>query len=414
MDRELSGQTLRNDRFKRIVRIALPLIALATVIALLPGWMRPSLNRARIRVATVTVGPLDSVVTASGTVVPAIERVLSSPVDARLLRVLKRPGEAVRHGDPVAELDLAESTLAFETLVTNGRISENQQARARLALDTALADLDGRIERQELERQMLADKAQSSEQLFSDGLVSQQALREARLAVRQAELALAQLRRDRENATRSAALEAEGLTLQRAALGAQAAQAQRQLELGTTRSDRNGVVIWVLSQEGSLVRRGEVVARIADLSAFRVDATVSDVHAARIRPGAPVTVALDDAALDGTIADVHPTVDDGVVRFTVALADPSHPRLRPNLRVDVLVITEHRTRTLKVKQGVFPEVEGAQYAFVVRDGRAFRTPVRFGLRGFDEVEIVSGVSEGDRVVISDMRDYAHLQELEVR
>jgi HlyD family secretion protein len=418
MDRDLSEQTLRRDRFTRIAKIGLPLIALGVVLALLPGWMRPSINRSRIRLAQVTTGSIDAVVTASGSVVPAVERVLASPVDARLLRVLKRPGEAVRQGDPVAELDLGETTLAFETIVTNGRISDNEQERAKLALTMSLADLDGRIERQDLDRQMLAEKAGSSEQLFKEGLVSQQALREARLAVRQAELQLAQLRRDRDNATRSAVLQAEQLALQRSALALQAGQARRQLELGTTRSDRDGVVTWVLSQEGSLVRRGEVVARIADLSAFRVDATVSDVHAARIRAGAAVKVTVNATAnavtIDGTISDVQPTVEGGIIRFTVALTEPSHAALRPSLGVDVLVVTDHRARALKVRQGTFPEIQGVTNVYVVRNGRVYRTPVTFGLRGFDEVEVVAGLSDGDEIVISDMRDYAHLQELEVQ
>lgn len=414
MDRDLAPQTVRRDRLKRTAAIALPLAALGLVIALLPGWMRPSLNRSRIRVSTATIGAIDAVVTASGAVVPAVERVLSSPVDARLLRVLKRPGDRVARGEPVAELDLGESALALDTLVTNDRIAANQQAQARLALDTSLADLDGRIERQELERQMLADRAESSARLFEDGLVSQQALREAELAGRQAGLVLLQLKRDRENATRSSSLQTEQLSLQRIALDAQAAQARRLLELATTRSDRDGVVTWALSQEGSLVRRGEVVARIADLSAFRVDATVADVHAARIRTGTPVAVSMPDGSIDGTIAEVQPTVDGGIVRFTVALANPSHASLRPNLRVDVLVLTDRRARAVTVRQGTFPEVAGSHYVFVIRGNRAFRVPVRFGVRGVENVEVVSGLNEGDEVVISDMRDYAHLEELEIQ
>jgi HlyD family secretion protein len=67
-----------------------------------------------------------------------------------------------------------------------------------------------------------------------------------------------------------------------------------------------------------------------------------------------------------------------------------------------------------VRQGRFPEIDGRTQAYVVRDGRAFRTPVTFGLRGVEDVEVLSGVREGDEIVISDMRDYAHLQELEVQ
>ena len=404
---------IRRDRATLVAKVALPVVALGVVLALLPGWIRPSINRSRIRIATVTAGPLDAVVAASGTVVPAVERVLSSPVDARLLRVLKRPGEAVRLGDPVAELDLGETRLAFDTIVTNGRLSDNAQAQARLALATSLADLDGRIERQTLDRQMLVEKADSSERLFKDGLVSQQALRESQLAVKQAELQLAQLRRDRDNATRAADLQGEQLTLQRDALARQADQARRQLELGTTRSDRDGVVTWVLSQEGSLVRRGEVVARIADLSTFRIDATIADLHATRIKAGAPVSVTVTGGTINGTISDVQPTVDAGTVRFSVALEQPAHPELRANLRVDVLVITDHRPRAVKVKQATFPDIGGIPHAFVVQDGRAYRRPVTLGLRSFDEVEI-TGVAEGDEIVVSDMRDYAHLKEIDIQ
>ena len=90
------------------------------------------------------------------------------------------------------------------------------------------------------------------------------------------------------------------------------------------------------------------------------------------------------------------------------------PSDRPGLRTDVLVVTDHRSRTLKVRQGTFPEIDGTPHVFILRNGRAFRTPVRLGVRGFDEVEVLSGLSEGDQIVVSDMRDYAHLQELEVQ
>jgi HlyD family secretion protein len=61
-------------------------------------------------------------------------------------------------------------------------------------------------------------------------------------------------------------------------------------------------------------------------------------------------------------------------------------------------------------------VTGADSAdvFVVRDGRARRTAARWGLRGFDTIEVVSGLTEGDEVILSDMKDYQHLEQLEVR
>jgi HlyD family secretion protein len=205
----------------------------------------------------------------------------------------------------------------------------------------------------------------------------------------------------------------EGLSLERGSLDKEAAQARRLLDLSTTKSDRDGVLTWVLSQEGALVRRGDVIARIADLSSFRVAATVSDVHAGRLRTGMPVVVRINDLDLQGSVAEVFPTVENGVLHFTVTLAEPSHSGLRPSLRTDVLVITDRRPRALRVKRGPFADNDARQ-AFVVRGDRAVRVPIQVGLSGVDDVELTSGVSEGNELIISDMKDYLHLSEVRIK
>jgi HlyD family secretion protein len=173
------------------------------------------------------------------------------------------------------------------------------------------------------------------------------------------------------------------------------------------------VLTWVLAQEGALVRRGDVIARIADLTSFRVDASVSDVHAGRVRTGMPVIVRFNDIDLPGTVSEVFPTVENGVLRFTAILAQPSHASLRPSLRTDVLVITDRKARTLRVKRGPFADNDVRQ-AFVVRGDRAVRVPIQVGLAGADDVELLSGVSEGDELIISDMKDYLHLSEVRIK
>ena len=65
---------------------AVPIVAVVLLVAWLPDLLRPGVSRARIRTARVTTGAVDAMIMASGTIVPEIERVLSSPVDARVLR----------------------------------------------------------------------------------------------------------------------------------------------------------------------------------------------------------------------------------------------------------------------------------------------------------------------------------------
>ena len=162
------------------------------------------------------------------------------------------------------------------------------------------------------------------------------------------------------------------------------------------------------------VHRGDELARIADLSAFRVEASVSDVHASKLAVGQAVIVRSGDHRLDGRVANVLPMVENGIVTLEVDLDDPSDSVLRQNLRVDVHVVTDRRKRTLRVKRGSFLTSEGSHAAFVIRGDKAVRTPVRFGLRNIDWYEILEGLEEGEEVIISDMNDRMHVEEVQVR
>ena len=65
---------------------------------------------------------------------------------------------------------------------------------------------------------------------------------------------------------------------------------ERRLELATTRAPISGVLTWVHQEAGATVGVGEVLARIADLDSFRVEASVADAYAARVEAGQPVRV----------------------------------------------------------------------------------------------------------------------------
>lgn len=378
----------------------------------LPGWMRPAVSRDRIRTAKVTSGPIDATIMGAGTIVPEVERVLSSPLDARVLRILQRPGAQLHKGDAVVELDTSESVLALEKVIKDLKVKDNQQSQKRLTLEKSLVDLDGRIEVKALELASAQARLSGDQELFRQGLLSRDALSRSELAVKQTQIELAQLHNERKNAERATSVEIEGLTLERGSLDKEAAQAQRLLDLSTTKSDRDGVLTWALSQEGALVRRGDVIARIADLSSFRVDGTVSDVHAGRLRAGMPMVIRVNDVDLKGTVTEVYPTVENGVIRFTASLEEPAHAGLRPSLRGDVLIVTDRKPRGLKVKRGPF--ADNARQAFVIRGDRAVRIPIELGLAGLDDVEVVSGAADGDELIISDMKDYIHLTEIRVR
>ena len=189
---------------------------------------------------------------------------------------------------------------------------------------------------------------------------------------------------------------------------------RRELELLSCKSSREGVLNWVLQDIGAAVHRGDPVAKIADLSGFRVDASISDVNASRIAVGQTARVKINETYLEGKITAIYPTIENGVVRFTIGLDDKASSMLRPNLRVDVFVILSGKTKSLLVEKGPFMTGEREQPVFVIHGDRAIRVTAGIGSASFDRVELTSGLQDGDEMIISDMKDYHHLKELRLK
>lgn len=414
MDRPLDEGFRRARTLKRVAMSAGGVAVVLAVFLWGPGWISPSISKSRIRIARVDAGPIEAVIEASGTVVPEVEEVVSSPVDARVVRILQRAGAELQPGQPLVELDARESALAVDRLAQNLALKLNQQDKTRLELERSLNDLDSQARIKDLQLQAYRSQLARNRALSKEGLISEEVLKQSELAEAQAVVELKKIQAERDNAQRITRATLEGLGLEMGTLRKEVEEARRQLNLAAPRAARRGVLTWSLSEEGSAIRKGDVIARVADLSSFRVDATLSDVHAKRVSVGLPVTVRVGEETLEGSVFNVLPTIRNGVMSLQIALAAKSSPLLRSNLRVDAFIVTGRRARALRIRRGPFVQGEGPADVFVVRNGRGVRTRVELGIAGFEDYEVVRGLTEGDEVIISDMKDYLHLSEIRIK
>ena len=415
MDREIDSKISRVKWIRRSAMIAALILIIATIAIWGPGWIRPSVHRSRIRTARVDLGPIQTSITSTGTVVPEFEQVISSPIDARVIRILKRPGDSLLIGMPIVELDVSASRLVLEKADQSISLKQNQQARNRLELSQSLIRLQSQMEIKRLELQSLEARVGQNQKLFDDGLVSEDDVRRAELEANKARTELKQLKDSIENSELTAKAQLEGLAMEMAILQKERAAAERELNLATAKSDRNGVLTWVVAEEGSTLRKGDIIARIADLRSFRVDATVSDVHAGMLKAGMPAEVKIGDtASLTGRIDTILPTIENGIMAFQIGLDDKTSHLLRSNLRVDVLIITGRKETALRLKKGPALTGGGTREVFVIRGNVAVRTPARLGLASFDTVEVEQGLMDGDEAIISDVSDIEHLKEVSIK
>jgi HlyD family secretion protein len=180
------------------------------------------------------------------------------------------------------------------------------------------------------------------------------------------------------------------------------------------RAPSAGVITWVNESIGEQVGEGVPLVRLADLRSFHIEASCSDRYADRVKLGQPVRVRINDRDLRGEVSNILPAVENNTLAFLVRLDDPADAQLRPNMRLDVYVITDRKEDALRVRRG--PAFNGAlqQGLFVIRGDQAVKTEVTVGLSNGDFVEIQSGnLQPGDRVVISDTEDYEHLRTIKL-
>jgi HlyD family secretion protein len=414
MDREIAPEVRQRRRTRRVATIIVAVAAAVFFLAMTVSWLRPSVRRSEILTARVTRGTVHATLQASGTVVPAIETVISSPVEARVLRIDHRAGDRLRAGDEILTLDTSATRLDVQRLDDAVAQKESQLAELRLKVEESVANAAAALAQQKLDADIVRFKNEQNERLFAAGLASTQEKLAAATAVKKADIQLRQLDEALLRARRSGAAQIASAETELRTAREERGQSQRQLDLAMARSDRDGVLTWVVPEIGATLRRGDILARVADLSSFRVVASISDVHVSRLAAGMPARVKIDDTTtVGGTIVSVDPRIENGAARFWVDLDAASHPKLRNNLRVDVYAVTGARTNVLQLRRGSLGDAD-RDGVFVIRGNTAVRTPVRFGLSGEENVEILDGLREGDEVVISNVADFQGVKELRLK
>ena len=114
MDREIAQEVRTRRTTKRVVIAVVAVAALIFCVAATVSWLRPSVRRSDLQIARVERGAVDATLQATGTVVPEIETVISSPVEARALRIQHRAGDRLRAGDARTDHDGIETLLRHD------------------------------------------------------------------------------------------------------------------------------------------------------------------------------------------------------------------------------------------------------------------------------------------------------------
>jgi multidrug resistance efflux pump len=376
----------------------------------------PEVERATLLIDTVRRGPMLRQVHANGTLVPEQQRIVSALTAGRVDRVRVRPGAAVKAEDVLVELSNPDVQLEALDAERNLKLAEANLASLRATLETARlgqasALITARTELKEAERAVAV-----ADRLASEGLSSAMEVERARDRLEEA-------RERHELETRRLEVANEALEkqieLHRAdaeRLRAIARFQHERLASMQVRAGQAGVVQQLDLQPGQWVQSGTPLAKVASPDRLKAVLQVPETQARDLTPGLAARVDTRNGVVAGRVVRVDPAVQNGTVEVDIAIEGELPRGARPDLAVDGTIEIERIASVLSIGRPAMGGSEGIAPLFRLdADGHiALRTQVTLGRASFDAVEIVTGLREGDRVILSEMSRFDHADRVRLR
>lgn len=414
MDTEIADEVALQKRKKTVIVSFIAIAVLILSVWLIRAYLKSSLSRSEITTAKVEIGNVENTINATGEVLPEFEEVITSPINASIKNVVMDAGAKVKAGQSILALDKSAAENDYTKLKFQLQTKKNEISKLKLDLNKSFYDIQSNNDIKQLRIGNLADAVENAKRLYKAGGGTREDIEQAELNLKVAQLEKKQLENEIINKQQTMQLEEKESEIAASIQENDLNELQRKLKLASVVATRSGVVTYVNKNIGANIKEGEMLARIADLSSFKVTGSLSDNYLDQLHNGMPVIIRINDTQLHGTVSNVHPSVQNGIITFDIQLDERNNKQLRPNMKVDVFLVTSVHNKVLRVANG--PAFKGAspQDIFVLNNGKAERRTVHTGLSNFDYVELLDIVKSGDVVITSDMSEYKNSKELTIK
>jgi len=367
----------------------------------------PSVDRTAVWIGEVKHGPLEVNVRGIGTLVPEDLRWITAQTNGSVEDILILPGAAVEPetiilqlGNPELEQNLRNAELQLasaEAQLANQRVREEDSL---LEMEYQLAQLEASYENAKLDVRV-------NEELFSEGLVAERDLLRSQLAKEQLERQTGIMQR--RLATRREQVE-QNLAPAMAIVDQEKERVtllSQQVSDLSVRAGLKGVLQRLPLEEGQQVTTGTQLAQVADTTRLKAVVRIPETQAKDVQIGLDAIIDTRNGTVPGKVARVNPTVVAGTVDVDVRITGDLPRGARADLTVEGVISLASLSDVLFVGRSSAARENGTMGIFKLGpDGStAVRTQVTFGKSSVSEIQVISGLVEGDKIILSDTSQY---------
>ncbi len=395
----------RKKKKKRLMMIGGGLLALLVVTF---GLSRlkpavPTLDRSTVWIDTVKRGPMVRQVRGLGTLVPEEIRWIAATTDARVDKIVVRPGAHVEPDTVLVELTSPEVEQAAHDAESQYTAAEAELTTLKATLQRELLEQEANAAKVHSEFQQAKMEDETNDNLAKNGLVADLVRKTSKIKaqdlaardeIEQKRLEFARNNIEPQIAAKQAAVDQAK---------ANAALKKEQMEQLKVRAGFTGVLQQLPVDVGQQVKAGTNIARVADPTKLKAQVKIAETQAKDIQMNQKASIDTRNGVVDGHVIRVDPAVEQGTVTVDVALDGQLPKGARPDLSVDGTIELERLDNVVYVGRPAFGQENNTvgMFKLLPNSSEAVRTPVKLGRSSVNTIEIVSGLQPGDQVILSD-------------
>src|ERR1043165_6580783 len=407
MDRPVATPgRLTRPRLLALIAIGLFVVAGAIAFPAIRRWSRAdrAVDATTLSIGTVTRGDLRRDVSVQGRVVAALHPTLVAPA-AGVVSLKTNAGAVVKKGDVLAVVDSPELRSALQqanALLLSAQADAERQKIVSRQADTCVAQ-QADLARTKLDAAKRA--LVRAETLHKEGLLNRGDFEKAQDDVHVAELELEQAVREVSLSQETGGFDVRTRALQASRQEAATAELQKKFEDLTIRAPFDGMIASLNVNDRDSVTANQAILNIVNLSSLEFELTIPEEYASDSKIGTPVTIAFGVEEKPGHITAISPEVVGNQATARAVPYGGGPGGMKPSQRLATRLLFESKHDVLKAPRGAWLESGGGRSAWVVDGKSANKRDIVTGAASVSEVEIISGLHEGERIVTSDTSSF---------
>ncbi|MBL4941755.1 MAG: HlyD family efflux transporter periplasmic adaptor subunit [Colwellia sp.] len=380
----------------------------ANSFLLSPTHAEASISRDDIVIATVKLGDLIQDVRAPGNLIAKNRQWLSARVSAKVIKRVLEPGALVTPDSIILTLSSPELTQQYKRVQIDYKVAQAQLEALKEVHITEQQKKQADVMLLEIEKQQAVEDAAAKKQLRVTKIIplyqyNEAVLREKKLTLK---LEIAQF-----ELTQLPRLQASLLNVEQAKVEQQWLQVsllREQVALLDVRAQMHGILQSISVEAGQEISQGTELARVADQKSLKAQLRVQESQAKDIQLGQTVEIDTRRSKVSGVVSRIDPAVINGTVTVEVTLPKTLPSEVRPDLRVNGIIEIQRLNNVLLLDKPSHWQAGKTTYLFkLTNDSQAVKTKITIGANSAKSIQLLSGLQQGERVILSDT---THLQQ----